>query len=186
MSMLENLGAETRGLVETVKPFESWEGTPVKDWTFTFQLLGVGDLADIARWIADASAFESIILKKIFVVAKSLTMINGCPIVTDEDLEQYNAAHNLMGAQKFTIFQLKVLQLRQLNEAIINKLAYTYDQLEEKYLENHLGDALYKALKALSSVDTLNAAAAITAADQLSSEQSSPETENDSAAPTTP
>ena len=175
MSVLEDLGFQTRGLVETVKPFESWTGSPIKDWEFTFQLLGVGDLADIARWIADASAFESILLKKVYVVAKALTLINGKPIITEEDLETYNSEHNLLGAQKFTIFQLKILQLRKLNEAIINKLAYTYDLLEEKYLEKHLGDALYKALKALTAVDIMNAAAAVNAADQLSTEQSASE-----------
>lgn len=187
MSMLEELGFETRGLVKTVKPFESWAGSPIKDWEFTFQLLTIGDLAEIARWIADAPSFESALLKKIYVVTKSLTLINGRPVVTEEDVEKYNTEHNLFGTQKLAIFQLKVIQLRRLNEAIVNKLAYTYDALEETYLKAHFGDALYNAINSLSALDVLNAAAATASATNSdSSEESTPESpENESAAPTT-
>lgn len=180
MSMLEQLGIETRGLVETVKPFAQWEGSPVKDWTFTLQLLNVGELAEIAKWTSGSSIAETEILKKIYLIAKALVAVNDQPLVTDEDVETYNVEHNLSGSSKITLFQLKVIQLRRLNEVIVNKLVYAYDQLEEKYLVNHLGDALYKALKVLSVTDTLNAAAA------ANTEQSSSENHDESAASTTP
>ena len=184
MSVLEQLGISTKGLVETFKPFELWEGSRIKDWTFTLQLLSVGDLAEIAKWTSGSSIAEVEILKKIYLLAKALVDITGQPLVTDEDVASYNDIHNLNGVDKITLFRLKVIYLRQLNEVIVNKLVYTYDQLEEKYLVNHLGDALYKAVRTLSNVDILNSAAA--ANSERLPVESSPENANESAAPTTP
>ena len=150
LSMLEQLSLRTQGLTETVKPFESWEGSPVKSWTVTMTMLTIGDLAEVAKLTGMANPMEATYLSKIYLLAKSLETINGKPVVTQEVVEVYNKEHNLSGTQKVDIFGYKVLFIRKWSEAIVNRLSYSYDQMQDKYLSNHLGKTLTDDMKAAS------------------------------------
>jgi len=148
MNILENLGIKTVGLTKCEKPFEAWKGSPIQNWEFVMSMITIGDLADIAKLMVSAGPMESGYLSKIYLLAKSLKTINNEPVVTEEDLEHYNAEHNLSGINKVGIFEYKVLFIRKWSEQIINRLTYMYDEMQDEYLSNHLGDVLPDALKA--------------------------------------
>ena len=150
MSMLEQLSIRTQGLIVEEKPFESWDGSPVKDWNIKMQMLTIGDLSDIAQLTSTASPIEASYLSKIYLLAKSLLGINNSPIVTEEDIEKYNKEHNLTGNQQIDLFRYKVLFIRQWTEPVVNRLSYMYDEMQDKYLSKHLGKDLSEEMKAAS------------------------------------
>lgn len=158
MSMLEQLGIRTQGLITTQKPFEAWEGSPIKDWPITMKMLSMGDLIDIAKLTANANPVEATYLSKVYLLVKSLVTINGASVVTEEDVEKYNTDHNLTGTQRIDIFKYKVLFIRKWTEAIVNRLSFMYDELQDEYLAKHLGRTLPDELKAasVSGVDLSN------------------------------
>ena len=145
-SALERFGAKVGSLVKTVTPFESWEESPVKDYKFTYQLLTVGDLVDIARRLRGAAAEEIEYLRKIFVLAKSIKTINGEEVVSQEDLEKYNQDHDLSGDAALSLFEVKSLFFKQLNESIVHRLAFLYDTLQRDYVKDHLGESLFNMI----------------------------------------
>lgn len=140
--MLEQLGYQTRVLTETVKPFESWIGSSIRDWTVMFQILNIGDLIDISNLTAGLSSMELAFASKVYLLAKSIKAINNHDIVTTEDIENYNKTHNLTGKDARSIFDLKVLLIKQLSEVVINRLVFMYDELQGKYLSQLLGNPL--------------------------------------------
>lgn len=155
MSMLDQLGIRTQGLITTQKPFEAWKDSPVKDWPITMKMLTMGDLIDVAQLAGNANPVEATYLSKVYLLAKSLITIKGSSVVTDENVEEYNKEHNLTGTQRIDIFQYKVLFIRKWTEPIVNRLAFMYDELQDEYLEQHLGKPLPDELKAaiVSGVD---------------------------------
>jgi len=159
MSMLERLGISTAGIIKTGKPFEAWKISPVRQWEITIQMLAIGDLAEIAKLTERSSPIEGSYLSKIYLLAKSLTTINNQAVVTEEDLESYNKDHNLTGTQQIDLFGLKVIQIRKWTEAVVNRLAHMYDEMQDEYLAKHLGEPLSNVLRAApSATDSLNTA----------------------------
>jgi len=161
MNVLEQLGINTKGLVETMYPFETWAGSPIQTWSVTVRMLHMGDIIDIAGLTATASPVETTYLSKVYLLAKAIIAINGQPIANSEDLEAYNKLHNLTGTHQLDIFEYKVLFIKKLTEAIVNRLVNMYDQVVDKYVEQILGKALPEELKSakvdevdLSTVDT--------------------------------
>lgn len=157
-SALEFFGVRTRGLETTSKPFESWAGSPVKGWPIRMRMLNMGDLADIAKLTATVNPVEASYLSKIYLLSKCILTINGNALVTTEDVEAYNKEHNLAGNQKLDMFGYKILFVRKLSEAVVNKLVFAYDELQDEYLSQHLGRVLPDELKAatVSGVDLSN------------------------------
>lgn len=155
MSMLEHLGISTQGLIKESHPFESWNGSKVKNWPVTMRLLTMGDLIDITKLTASAGPVEAAYTSKVYLLAKSLMNINHQPIVTEEDIEKYNKEHDLSGTQKIDIFGYKVLFIRKLTEPVVNRLAYLYDEMQDKYLSEQLGRVLPPELRAavVSGID---------------------------------
>lgn len=148
MSMLENLGLKTTGLTKIEKPFFAWKGSPIMEWEFKLAMLNMGDLADVARLTANAGPMEAGYLSKIYLLAKSLKLIDNQPVVTDEDIERYNEDHNLTGINKIGVFEYKVLFIRKWSEPIINRLIFMYDEMQDEYLATHLGGILPDELRA--------------------------------------
>lgn len=139
-SVLEKLGFSTRGLEETIQPFLSWNDSPVKDWNVTLRMLTTGELVNLAEHTAKvSSAVEAAYLSKIHLLAVALVSIDGQSIVTDEDVEKYNKEHNLSGSHKINLYNLKVLFLKKLTEPVVNALVIAYDQMQDRYLERHIG-----------------------------------------------
>ena len=157
MNMLERLGMSTAGIIKTGKPFESWSTSPVKNWDVSMEMLTIGDLADIAKLTERTYPIEGAYLSKIYLLAKSLITVNGKSVVTEEDLENYNKTHNLVGNQQIDLLGLKVIQIRKWSEAVVNRLAYMYDQMQDEYLTKHLGTPLPDELRA-AATDSLNTA----------------------------
>jgi len=155
MNTLEQLGIRTAGLVETKQPFEGWEGSPIQSWKFQLRMLTMGDLVDIAKLTSNISPLETAYLGKIYLLAKCLQNINGSPLCDPEDVEEYNKEHNLNGTSAVKMFDYKVLFIRKWTEAVVNRLSFAYDELQDEYLEQHLGRKLPDALKAavVSDVD---------------------------------
>jgi hypothetical protein len=145
--MLEQLGFQTKGLIEIVKPFESWQGSPIQDWTVTYEMLNMGDLMDISNMIANSTSIEIMYASKVYLLAKALKAINDQSLITSEDVETYNKNHNLTGKDIRNIFDLKVLMIKGLSEIIVNRLAFMYDEIQEKYLSQLLGKPLPDELK---------------------------------------
>jgi len=152
--VLEQLGFQTRGLVETVKPFESWQGSPIQNWTVTIEMLTMGDLIEIGNLTSGLSSVELAFASKVYILAKSLKSINSQSIITSEDVEEYNKNHNLTGKDLKNIFDLKCLILKQFSEVLVNRLVFMYDEVQEKYLSQLLGKPLPDELKA--NVDGVN------------------------------
>jgi len=150
MSMLEKLGLQTQGLTKTVKPFESWEGSPVQKWPVELTMMTIGDLAEIAQMTANSTPIEATYRSKIYLLAKSIQSINGHPLVSPEVIEEYNKDHNLTGTQKVDMFRYKVLFISKWTEAIVNRLSFAYDELQDEYLSKHLGRTLPDEMKAAS------------------------------------
>ncbi len=163
MSMLDELGVHTKGLITTQTPFESWKDSPVKDWSITMKMVTMGDMIDIAQLAGNANPVEATYLSKVCLLAKSLVTINGTAVVTDEDIEAYNKEHNLTGTHKIDLFDYKVLFIRKWTESIVNRLAFMYDELQDEYLAQHLGKSLPDELKAatVSGVDLSTTASPI-------------------------
>jgi len=138
-SILEDLGIQTVGIVETVKPFESWKESTVRYWDITLQMLSIGEVAEISRLITSANPVEVGYLSKIYLLAKALKSINGRSVVTEEELEAYNNEHNLTGKDRKSLFEYKVLFIRKLSETVVNRLVYAYDELQDKYIESLIG-----------------------------------------------
>lgn len=156
MSMLEQLGIRTKGLISIDTPFETWKGSPIKDWPIKMRMLTMGDLIDIAKLSGTTSnPIEAGYTSKVYLLAKSLLTIDGEPVVTEEDLENYNKEHNLTGTHKLDLFGYKVLFIRKWTEAIVNRISYMYDEMQDNYLSEHLGRVLPDELKAatISGVD---------------------------------
>lgn len=147
MNILEQLGGHTLGLSQTQKPFEAWAGSPIQTWEVTMKMLNIGELADVAKYTADATPMEIVYLSKVFLLAKSLQLINGHPVVDLEDIEAYNKDHNLTGTQELDIFGYKILFIKKLSEIVVNRLAYMYDQLVDNYMEQILGRPLPDELR---------------------------------------
>jgi len=163
MSVLEQLGIQTKGLEETVKPFEPWKGSPIQNWSVVLHMLNIGELADIAKLTADTSPMEAIYLSKVYLLAKAIKKINNYPLVTEEDVEEYNESHDLTGMTKLNMFGYKVLFIKKLSEAIVNRLAFMYDEMQNKYIQQLLGRPLPDALNAakvgdvdLSKIDKID------------------------------
>jgi len=142
MSILEQLGIQTRGSIETMTPFETWEGSSIQQWQVTMQLLTIGDLVDIARFTGDASPLEIAYTTKIYLLAKCIKTINGREVVTAEELENYNKDHNLTGNSAISLFDYKVIHIKKLNEVVVNRLAFMYDEMSNKYVANILGKSV--------------------------------------------
>lgn len=153
MNVLEQLGIDTRGLVQTMKPFEAWAGSPIQTWEITLKMLNIGELADVAKYTDNVTSMEVIYLSKIFLLAKSLQAINGHPVVDLEDVEAYNKEHNLTGMQKLDIFGYKVLFIKKLSEIVVNRIAFMYDQLVDNYMEQILGKPLPEELRTVKVDD---------------------------------
>jgi len=154
MSMIERIGALTLGLEKTSTPFESWAGSPIKTWSVTVRMLNIGELADISRLTFNMGAMEAAYYNKIYILAKSIVNIQGNSVATQEDVDAYNKEHNLSGMQQVDLFGYKVLFIRKWTEALVNRLAYEYDLLQDEYLSQHLGSSLPDELRAaVSGVD---------------------------------
>lgn len=148
MSILEQLGIQTQGLTETLHPFELWEGSCIKNWAVTMQMLSIGDLADIGKLTENASSMAAAYLTKVYLLAKSVKDINGRELVTAEELEDYNRSHNLSGNNAITLFEYKVLFIRKLSEAVVTRLSFLYDEMQNKYISQLLGKPLPDELDA--------------------------------------
>jgi len=153
MNILEQLGMHTLGLSQTMRPFEAWAGSPIQTWEVTMKMLNIGELADVSKYTADVTPMEVVYLSKVFLLAKSLQLINGHSIVDLEDVEAYNKEHNLTGTQKVDIFGYKVLFIKKLSEIVVNRLAFMYDQLVDNYMEQILGRPLPDALRTVKVDD---------------------------------
>lgn len=155
MSILEQLGVQTLGLVQTMKPFEAWAGSPIQTWDVSMKMLNVGELAEVSKHTSDISPMETVYLSKVFLLAKALQALNGQPVVTLEDVEEYNKEHNLTGTQKLDMFGYKVLFIKKLSEIVVNRFAFMYDQLVDNYMEQILGKPLPDELRTvkISGVD---------------------------------
>lgn len=142
MSILEQLGVQTRGLVETITPFETWEGSSTQQWQVTMQILTMGDLVDVAKLTGEVSPLEMTYLTKVYLLAKCLKSINGREIVTAEELEDYNKTHNLAGNATISLFEYKIIFIKKLSEAVVNRLAFMYDEMSNKYIASLLGKSI--------------------------------------------
>jgi len=157
MSILEQLGVQTRGLIETMIPFETWEGSDVQQWQITMQMLTMGDLVEIAKLTGNVSPLEMAYLTKVHLLAKCLKSINGREITTAEDLEEYNKEHNLAGNTTISLFEYKIIFIKKLSEAVVNRLAFMYDEMSNKYVAELLGKPIPDELDATSYDDSPNA-----------------------------
>jgi hypothetical protein len=139
-SILEKLGIETRGLEDTITPFQSWIESSIRDWKVTLRMLTIGELAELAERISHASSsVEMTYLSKIHLLATALIDINNVPIVSEEEVEKYNKDHNLSGSQSISSYNYKVLLIKKLSELVINTLVVEYDKMQERYMRAHLG-----------------------------------------------
>jgi len=145
--MLDQLSSQTKGLIETVKPFQSWQGCFIKDWTVKFEMLNMGDLMDISNLTAGFSSVELMYASKVYLLAKSIKAINGQDVITTEEVEEYNKSHDLTGKDARNIFELKVLKIKQFSEIVVNRLVFMYDEIQSKYLSQLLGHPLPEELK---------------------------------------
>jgi hypothetical protein len=139
MSVLEELGICTRGLIETTTPFETWTGSSVQQWQVTMQILTIGDLVEIAKLTGNVPPLEMAYSTKVYLLAKCLKAINGREIVSAEDLEEYNKAHNLTGATTISLFEYKTIFIKKLSEVVVNRLTFLYDEMSNKYVATLLG-----------------------------------------------
>ncbi len=139
MSVLDQLGVQTQGLVETMTPFETWEGSKVQQWKVTMQMLNMGDLVEVAKLTGNVSPLEMAYLTKIYLLAKCVKSINNVEIVNAEELEDYNKDHNLAGNNLISLFEYKIIFIKKLSEVIVNRLAFLYDEMSNKYVASLLG-----------------------------------------------
>jgi len=146
-SVLEQLGIATRGLEETVQPFLPWAGSPIQEWTVTLRMLNAGDLISLAEKTSGVSPMEAAYLSKIHLLATALVSINGRPIVNEEDVESYNKEHNLTGVHEISLYDYKVLFIKKLTELVVNRLAFAYDEMQDKYVSKILGKPLPDELR---------------------------------------
>lgn len=142
MSILEQLGVQTRGLIETMVPFETWEGSDVQQWQVTMQMLTMGDLVEVAKLTGNVSPLEMAYLTKVYLLTKCMKSINGREIVTAEDLEEYNKEHNLAGNSTISLFEYKIIFIKKLSEAVVNRLAFLYDEMSNRYVASLLGKSV--------------------------------------------
>ena len=145
--ILARFGSQTAGITKKSKPFESWQQSPVKDWEVTMQMLSIGDLADVAKLSSNSRHLEMSYVSKIYLLAKCIVNINGQIVVTDEDLSSYNSEHNLVGNQQINLFDFKVLHIRKWSEAVVNRLTYMYDEIQDEYLTEHLGSTVNQGVR---------------------------------------
>jgi len=139
MSILEQLGVQTQGLIETASPFETWNGSKVQHWKVTMQMLNMGDLVEVAKLTGNVSPLEMAYLTKVHLLAKCVKSINGIEIVNAEELEKYNKDHNLAGNNTISLFEYKIIFIKKLSEVIVNRLAFLYDEMSNKYVASLLG-----------------------------------------------
>lgn len=142
MSILEELGVCTRGLIETMTPFETWEGSDVQQWQVTMQMLTMGDLVEVAKLTGNISPLEMSYLTKVYLLAKCLKSVNGREIVTAEELEEYNKTHNLAGNNVISLFEYKIIFIKRLSESVVNRLAFLYDEMTNRYVASLLGKSV--------------------------------------------
>lgn len=143
-SVLEQLGVVTRGLEQTINPFKSWQESPVKDWAVTLRMLTTGELAELTEKTShNASSPIGIThLSKVYLLATALVSINNRPVATDEDVENHNKEYNLLGTQKITLYDYKVILIKKLSELVVNTLVIAYDSMTEQYMKKHFGESI--------------------------------------------
>jgi len=142
MSILEELGIQTLGLTETIAPFETWEGSNVQQWQITMQILTMGDLVEIAKLTGNVSPLEMAYLTKVYLLAKCIKSINGREVITAEELEEYNKAHNLTGNNIISLFEYKIIFIKKLSEVVVNRLSFMYDEMSNRYVASLLGKSI--------------------------------------------
>lgn len=140
-SILEQLGITTCGLEQTITPFQSWEKSPIKEWTVTLRMLNTGELAELAEKTAHIASPSGIAyLSKVHLLAGALVSINNRQVVSDEDVANYNKEHNLIGAQQITLYDYKVILIKRFAEPVVNTLVIAYDSMQEQYMRKHFGE----------------------------------------------
>ena len=142
MNILEQLGIQTQGLIDTMSPFETWEGSSVQQWQVTMQMLTMGDLVEVAKLTGNVSPLEMAYLTKVYLLSKCLKSINGREIVTAEELEEYNKKHNLTGTATISLFEYKIIFIKALSESVVNRLAFLYDEMSNRYVASLLGKSI--------------------------------------------
>lgn len=142
MSILEQLGVQTRGLIETMTPFEPWEGSSIQQWQVTLQMLTMGDLVEVAKLTGNVPPLEMAYSTKVYLLSKCLKSINGREIVTAEELEEYNKAHNLAGNEMISLFEYKIIFIKKLSETIVNRLTFLYNEMSNRYVASLLGKSV--------------------------------------------
>jgi len=156
MNLLEQMGYIVKPITKTFTPFKTWEGSELKDWKITLQLLTVGDQIDISRQIAEDAPSVLVYTTKVHILAKALKAINGDPILTPEQLEVYREEHK---SPEFTLHDYVLLYLKKLPEQVIDAMAFSYNQLQDMFAERLLGKPLpdvLKVAKTKSSTDQEN------------------------------
>ena len=153
-SILEQLSQVMLGLQETVQPFLPWKDSPIREWKVTLKMLNIGELVNLAERVSEVSPMEAAYLSKIHLLASSVISINNLPLVTPEDVDDYNKEHNFTGIHAIDLYGYKVLFIKKLSDLVVNRLAFAYDELQDRYVTKHLGRPLPDELKAAKVGDT--------------------------------
>lgn len=143
MNSLEQMGYIVKPIIKIFTPFEKWEGSRLKDWEITLQLLTTGDQIEVARAIAEDAPTVLGYTAKIQSLAKALRAINGEPIITEEQLSVYRTEHK---SPDLTSHDYIILYLKKLPEHVVDAMIFSYNQLQDAFAAQLLGKPLPDAL----------------------------------------
>jgi len=152
MNVLEEIGFHVQPIRKKFKPFQKWRGTSLIDYEVELQIITVNDQIRISHTLSQEPVLSLQYTMKIELLACALKLINGRPIISDEEFSDYKAGNKV--ADDFSCHDYIVLKLKQFPEQVINALYFTYEELQNAYVKKLCGDDLPADLKLNTSEKT--------------------------------
>jgi len=140
------------------KPFTQWKGVPeLVNMEVGLRILTINEQLKISRVLATESAVSLLTAMKLELLAYAIQSIDGIAIVTTESFKEYKK-DNKISDDSFTEHEYIVNKLRTFTEQVINALYFSYEELQNTYVEKLRGSSLPEELVVSSSNTSASAA----------------------------
>jgi hypothetical protein len=131
LNAFQNLGAisSNYGLYK-IKPFRDWSGTGWQHKIFTFRLCNTGEVLEILKSAPDLIGEARTHYKKLEFLSRAIWEIDGSPIVTSEEVNDYNNRHHT----ELTLHEFVINWMHNLEDIIVERLDAIYAGLQVKQI----------------------------------------------------
>lgn len=145
MNVLEKMSFQVQPITKKFIPFKKWKGSPLKNYTVTFRILTVADQIEIGKAISNELAGAMLDIQRLQVLARTLVSINDQPVISDDELQAYRKDHG--ASESFSKYDYIIIFLKKFPVVVRDQLYFTYEDLQNEYTSQLLGEPLPDELK---------------------------------------